>query len=273
MHDAIQNALVYGLSLVTDNTRRFDGLAASYDRHRPAYPAALFERIVARAPAETSRAVDVAAGTGISTRILLDTAPRAWEIAAVEPGLDMRRILRRRFQETARVKIVDGQAEALAFGDRTIGLITVCAAFHWFDTEKFLAEANRVLMPGGILAVIYNVRVAQPVIRAFDDFLFQDHPSMLQGITERSAEQEAILRSARGFEGFMQISHRWSQPMTVREIIDVWLTRSVAKPAMAKWGREQVETKLAEIYHTHAGEASIVLDYDALALTVSKSGR
>ncbi len=258
---------------MTDNTERFDGLAASYDRHRPAYPAALFEHIVARAPAETSLAADVAAGTGISTRILLETAPPIWKIAAVEPGRDMRRILRQRFHDSARVKIVDGRAEALALGDRTVGLITVCAAFHWFDPERFLAEANRVLIPGGMLAVVYNVRMAQPVTSAFDDFLFQDHQSMRQGIQGRATKQEAILRSTAGFEGFEEISVRWSQPMTAKEMIDVWLTRSVAKPAMAKWGREQVETKLVEIFHRHAGETPIVLDYDALAFTVSKSDR
>ena len=37
--------------------------------------------------------------------------------------------------------------------DRSVGLITVAQALHWFDLEKFYAEAVRVLAPQGVLAV------------------------------------------------------------------------------------------------------------------------
>lgn len=256
-----------------NNTKRFDGLAAAYDCHRPTYPAALFERIIARAPAESPVVVDVAAGTGISTALLLETIPAAWRIIAVEPGADMRRILGTRFENTPRVEIINSPAEALDIQDNGVGVITTCAAFHWFDAERFLTEARRILMPGGTLAVVNNIRVAQPVIRAFDTFLFQGDKAQMSAISDRPRRQAAVLRDVVGFEGFEETTIRWSRSMTARDLIAVWLTRSFVKPVIAKLGRDRVEAELSEIYRAHLGETPMVLDYDAVAFTVLKSDR
>ena len=43
-------------------------------------------------------------------------------------------------------------AECSGLGDRSIDLITVAQALHWFDLERFFDEAGRVLKPGGVLA-------------------------------------------------------------------------------------------------------------------------
>lgn len=256
-----------------DHTKRFDGLAVAYDCYRPTYPAALFERIVARAPAGSSLSVDVAAGTGISTAILLETVPAAWRIAAVEPGADMRRVLCARFKDAARVEIINGRAEAVGVRDAEAGIITTCAAFHWFDSERFLAEARRVLMPGGVLAVINNVRVGQPVTRAFDSFLFQDDPAQISAIANRLSRQKGVLRDAAGFAGFEENCVRWSCPIAAKDLIALWLTRSFAKSILAKFRREQAEAELADIYRAHLGETQAILDYDAIAFTVLKSDR
>jgi len=44
-------------------------------------------------------------------------------------------------------------AEQNSFPDASFDLITVAQALHWFDTEKFFAEAKRVGKPGGKLAI------------------------------------------------------------------------------------------------------------------------
>lgn len=255
------------------NTERFDGLATAYDNHRPTYPAALFEHVVARAPAGSSLAVDVAAGTGISTAILIEAIPATWRIIAVEPGSDMLRILGKRFRDKPGVKIVNGSAETLDIQETGVGVITACCAFHWFDPEQFLAKARQILMPGGVLAVIYNIRVAQLVTNAFDSFLFQGDKAAVNDIADRPRHQTALLQHAAGFEGFEKKVIRWSRRMSPTELIAVWLTRSFVKPVIAKFGREHVEAELAAIYHAHNGDAPIDLDYDAVAFTVLKSIR
>ncbi|MDX1378106.1 MAG: class I SAM-dependent methyltransferase, partial [Anaerolineales bacterium] len=44
-------------------------------------------------------------------------------------------------------------AEQVALETASVNLVTVAQAVHWFDFDKFYAEVNRVLEPGGILAV------------------------------------------------------------------------------------------------------------------------
>ncbi|MEL4307790.1 class I SAM-dependent methyltransferase [Joostella sp. CR20] len=45
------------------------------------------------------------------------------------------------------------RAEKTPFFDEYFDLITVGQAFHWFDFDAFFAEVNRILKPGGIIAI------------------------------------------------------------------------------------------------------------------------
>lgn len=47
-----------------------------------------------------------------------------------------------------------GTAEDLPFPDGSVDLITASSAAHYFDESKFMAEANRVLKPGGCIALM-----------------------------------------------------------------------------------------------------------------------
>jgi SAM-dependent methyltransferase len=61
-------------------------------------------------------------------------------------------------------------AENSGIGSETIDLIMVAQALHWFDLDRFYAEARRVLKPDGILAAsAYNLLHIQPVIDAIVD--------------------------------------------------------------------------------------------------------
>src|SRR6185437_2992388 len=53
---------------------------------------------------------------------------------------------------------MSGTAEDTGLPDRSVDLITVAQALHWFDLERARAEFARVLRPGGWCAVIYNNR-------------------------------------------------------------------------------------------------------------------
>lgn len=47
-----------------------------------------------------------------------------------------------------------GPAEELPFPDGSVDLLTAASAAHWFDTERFLKEAARVLKPHGCIALL-----------------------------------------------------------------------------------------------------------------------
>jgi ubiquinone/menaquinone biosynthesis C-methylase UbiE len=56
-------------------------------------------------------------------------------------------------------------AENSGIGSETIDLISVAQALHWFDLDRFYAEARRVLKPAGVLAAsAYNLLHISPAI-------------------------------------------------------------------------------------------------------------
>jgi SAM-dependent methyltransferase len=49
-------------------------------------------------------------------------------------------------------------AEAIPLAHDSVDAVTVAQAFHWFDTDRSLAEMRRVLRPGGRLGLVWNRR-------------------------------------------------------------------------------------------------------------------
>ena len=131
----------------------FSAGADDYERGRPSYPAdavALLCRELGIGPG--ARVLDLAAGTGKLTRLLVPTGA---EVVAVEPVPGMRDQLALAAPE---VEVRDGTAEHLPFPDDAFDAVTVAQAFHWFDPEVALKEIAWVLKPGGGLGLIWNER-------------------------------------------------------------------------------------------------------------------
>ena len=51
-----------------------------------------------------------------------------------------------------KIRYLCAPAESTPIEDRSIDLVTVAQALHWFDVEAFYEEVDRVLRPGGVLA-------------------------------------------------------------------------------------------------------------------------
>lgn len=126
---------------------------ARYQSARPGYPVAAVAHMVrALRMTEARTVVDVAAGTGLFTR---EIAPFCRRLIAVEPSEGMRIEFDR---QDLGVPVLDGFAEKLPFDDRSIDVVTVAQAFHWFNTTAALAEFTRVLVPSGGLGLVWNER-------------------------------------------------------------------------------------------------------------------
>jgi len=127
--------------------------AEAYETSRPTYPpdavAWLVEHVRIRPGAV---AVDLAAGTGKLTRLLVPTGAT---VVAVEPVPGMQEVLRRLLPT---VPAVSGTAEALPFRTASVDAVCVAQAFHWFDAERAFAELARVLRPGGRVGILWNAR-------------------------------------------------------------------------------------------------------------------
>lgn len=127
----------------------FGAAADAYERGRPGYPAAVAEWL---APEPVARAVDVGAGTGKFTRTLL---PRASEVTAVEPDAAMRARLT---DALPGVSVLDGSGEAIPLADGAADLVTFAQSWHWVDPTAGAHEVARVLHPGGVLGLVWNIR-------------------------------------------------------------------------------------------------------------------
>jgi len=149
----------YGAVDVRPEVLAFGERADDYEKGRPDYPASAVSWLVdALRIGSGSTVVDIAAGTGKLTRLLLPTGAR---VVAVEPVAGMRDVLR---SVVPGAEVVEGVAEDLPLLDNFAGAVTVAQAFHWFRAEVALAEIRRVLVPGGRLGLIWNRRhLDQPV--------------------------------------------------------------------------------------------------------------
>ncbi len=123
--------------------------AERYAKSRPFFHPLVIKRIKEFTACEQFKlALDVGCGTGQSTLALL-------EIADQVTGTDISAEMLSQTPKDLRLRFFQSPAEKLPFENETFDLVTVGLAFHWFEREKFLSEANRVLHPNGWL-VIYN---------------------------------------------------------------------------------------------------------------------
>ncbi len=127
----------------------FGAAAAAYAEHRPDYAQAAVRW--ALAPAPGLRVLDLGAGTGKLTALLLELGA---EVTAVEPDPAMLTELSRRMPT---VRALSGNAEAIPLPDAAVDAVLAGNAMHWFDMDVAGPELARVLAPGGVLVGMWNV--------------------------------------------------------------------------------------------------------------------
>jgi len=127
------------------NAELFATVAREYANFRPGYPAELFTWLASVSPSREA-VWDCGCGSGQASVALAehfavvhatDVAPE--QIAAASPH--------------ARVRYSVAPAEHSGLPDRSVDLVTVAQALHWFDVPAFYAEVVRVARSGARLAV------------------------------------------------------------------------------------------------------------------------
>lgn len=125
----------------------------AYVRGRPDFPPAALawlEQDLGLGPGKA--AVELGAGTGKFTRLLARTGAH---VTAVEPVTAMLSRLR---QDLPGVEARQGTAQHIPLPDACADAVICAQSFHWFASAESLAEIRRVLKPGGMLGLIWNVR-------------------------------------------------------------------------------------------------------------------
>jgi ubiquinone/menaquinone biosynthesis C-methylase UbiE len=146
----------------------FSSVANSYALRRPQYPDELFAFLAGVASGH-DLAWDCAAGSGQAT------IPLARHFRAVV-GTDISSAMLAQAPRHPAVEYRTATAYQSGLGSHTADLVTVAQALHWLDLEPFYIEVDRVLRPGGVLAVwTYGTQVLEPssVNQALERF-YQD---------------------------------------------------------------------------------------------------
>jgi SAM-dependent methyltransferase len=204
----------------------FGAVAHDYDRFRPQPPPAAVDWLL---PARCEVAVDLAAGTGLLTRVLARKVPH---VIAVEPDTRMAAVLAER---SPGVRVVRGRGEAIPLPDASADAVLVASAWHWLDPGRAVPEIGRVLRDGGRLGVIWTSRdrdvswvreLGWPGAGAPGD-----GPG---GEWQRRRRREVILPPGAVFTGVETASFSFTRPMPVGDVTGMLATYSgiiTASPA------------------------------------------
>jgi SAM-dependent methyltransferase len=149
----------------------FNRLAADY-RHRPGYPPALAERLLALAGGPGARVADLGAGSG---HLALPLARLGARVHAVEPARAMLDLLAADAAGLA-VTPVHAAAEETGLEPAGFDLAVLADALQWIDPERGGREVARLLAPGGVLAVVVPRLADTPFLRALRERLAEANP-------------------------------------------------------------------------------------------------
>ena len=154
---------------MSDERLSFGGVADRYDRARPGYPREAAEWLVGSGGA---RVLELGAGTGKLTETLVGLGH---EVLATDPD---ERMLHHLALRVPGAHACTGSAERIPARSRSVDVVVVAQAFHWFDHPVAVPEIARVLRPGGVLAMVWNERDESiPWVRKLGDLIGrQDHP-------------------------------------------------------------------------------------------------
>jgi SAM-dependent methyltransferase len=138
--------------MINQAARFAGGIPTHYDRglgpHLFAdYAADLTRRVTAAKP---SRVLEIAAGTGIVTRMLRNTLPMTANVVASDLNPPMLEIARQKFSADEKVEFHLADATALPFADSAFDALVCQFGVMFFpDKDKAYREAYRVLVSGG----------------------------------------------------------------------------------------------------------------------------
>jgi SAM-dependent methyltransferase len=195
-----------------DRAEAFGAVAEAYDRYRPGYPEELIDALVALRPAAV---LDVGCGTG---KAALQLRGRGLDVLGVEPDAQMAAVARRHglAVEVAAFEQWDDRG-------RTFDLITAGQAWHWVDPAVGAPKLRRLLRPGGIACLFWNLDELGGEERAVVETVYRRIAPELIDDAPRGADEPhvAALRATGAFGSVRSELIRWREPLP----LDDWIGR------------------------------------------------
>jgi ubiquinone/menaquinone biosynthesis C-methylase UbiE len=243
---------------VKDATQRFSARVDNYVRYRPGYPPEVVELLrSACGLAPDSVIADIAFGTGIFTRLLLENGNHVF---GVEPNADMRRAGEEFLRSYPKFTSIVGTAEETSLADNSVDFVSAAQAAHWFDLKKARREFQRVLKPDGWLVLIWNERrlYATPFLRDYEHLLLKFATDYQEIRHERTT---AAIDTFFEPSPSLQKTFEWIQEFDYAGLEGRLLSSSYAPPAGAP-NHEPMLRSLRELFDRHQKSGRVAFEYD-----------
>jgi ubiquinone/menaquinone biosynthesis C-methylase UbiE len=234
----------------------FDRAAELYDRVRPGFAASALEWVL---PVGARRVLDLGAGTGKLTEALV---ARGLDVVAIDPAPNMLARLRDKLPDVD-ARVATSEATGLPDGD--VDAVVVGSAFHWFARPDAEREMARVLRPGGVVGLLWNLRdPASPTVRAF-------HEAQAHATETMPGEHADVTLDPRWFGPTQHRQFPHTQELAPDQLVELVASRSYVI-AMAEPERTHLLDRVRRFVDTSpalAGRATFDLPYLTLVRRAS----
>jgi len=237
-------------------SQSFNRVADLYDAHRPDYPEALVESVIALAGLRPgSRILEVGSGTGKATAPF---ARRGFSILCIEPGHNLAAVAARKFADYPAVAFETVRFEEWPEPREEFDLVMAAQAFHWVPKEIGYAKASHALKPGGHLALFWNRNPGPqgPIFSDLEQVYRERAPELFDTPTTcQERENQQILDDITASEHFGPVVVRqfpWSARYDTRQYLGLLNTYS-DHLALPEATRASLFEGVAEVINRHGG--------------------
>ena len=244
--------------LKIESTERFSSRVEAYMRHRPSYPKEVISVLQDKCGLTAQMSIaDVASGTGIFTRLLLENGNHVF---GVEPNEKMRLAGEEYLAEFPNFVSVSGTAEATALPDHSVQMITCAQAAHWLKHEEALREFQRILEPSHYVVLIFNDRQVK------GDAFANEYEEL---VVSYGTDYSAVQRLGRIFEGDEFFAPYKCEKRTLPnhqdldyEALEGRLLSSSYAPQAGDAGHEPMLEDLRRIFEKYQSGGRVRMRYD-----------